>query len=478
MSWFTADKDGLRQIHERLVERRGFGIICGELYQNVMDTSAKNCKFILEKIPNAPRMRIVVEDDGEGFQDLSHAWTMFAPSLKKHDPTKGGRFNLGEKVVLSFALSARISTTSGTVEFDENGRKEYPRKKREIGTVVEAELRCNEQRFQECLEYMRKILVRPGLTLTVNNEIILPRTPFLTFSEKLPTEIGDDLRPSIRTATIEIYEAQGETAMLYELGIPVVETNDKWHYNVLQKVPLNVDRDNVTPRYLKTVRTLVYNNTYNRVQGDDVVEAWVNEATSDPRCISDGAEHFLKQKFGENVVASTPGKRESDCAAVAKNYTVVAPRGLTKGQRENLKGILKSSHEVFPIYSDEVADDVKYFKENELTPGMLEIREYTQGLGKLLLGKHITVCFFHSVKSACSATYKSGTISFNLFYLGEKWFENGVTIAVDDLILHELAHDIESNHLDSNYHGALSNLGAKLKHYAMKDPKWFGKFVR
>ena len=27
--------------------------------------------------------------------------------------------------------------------------------------------------------------------------------------------------------------------MLYELGIPVVETGDKWHYSVRQKVPLN-----------------------------------------------------------------------------------------------------------------------------------------------------------------------------------------------------------------------------------------------
>ena len=38
--WFDADKNGLRQIAERLVERRGFGILGAELYQNVMDTKA------------------------------------------------------------------------------------------------------------------------------------------------------------------------------------------------------------------------------------------------------------------------------------------------------------------------------------------------------------------------------------------------------------------------------------------------------
>ena len=47
--WFEADKVGLRQIAERLVERRGFGMIGAELYQNVMDTNATVCEIVLEK---------------------------------------------------------------------------------------------------------------------------------------------------------------------------------------------------------------------------------------------------------------------------------------------------------------------------------------------------------------------------------------------------------------------------------------------
>ena len=47
--WFEADKVGLRQIAERLVERRGFGILGAELYQNVMDTGATACTITLEK---------------------------------------------------------------------------------------------------------------------------------------------------------------------------------------------------------------------------------------------------------------------------------------------------------------------------------------------------------------------------------------------------------------------------------------------
>jgi hypothetical protein len=31
------------------------------------------------------------------------------------------------------------------------------------------------------------------------------------------------------------------------MGIPVVETGDRWHVDVAQKVPLNFDRDNLPP---------------------------------------------------------------------------------------------------------------------------------------------------------------------------------------------------------------------------------------
>jgi len=172
--WFVAHKDGLRQVHERLVDRRGFGMIGGELYQNVADTDASFCKIDIEKVTGKPRIIIKVEDDGHGFHDLTHAWTLFAPSEKKGDPTKAGRFNVGEKVVLSFAYHAEISTTTGTVIFNDgsdhrpNGRFEFPRRKRDRGTIFIAELACNQERYEQLMDYMRTIIVRPGLVLYVN----------------------------------------------------------------------------------------------------------------------------------------------------------------------------------------------------------------------------------------------------------------------------------------------------------------------
>ena len=70
--WFEADKVGLRQIAERLVERRGFGIIGAELYQNVMDTNATVCEIVLEKTKTRGWYALVCEDNDPVANHLDH----------------------------------------------------------------------------------------------------------------------------------------------------------------------------------------------------------------------------------------------------------------------------------------------------------------------------------------------------------------------------------------------------------------------
>lgn len=495
--WFSADKDGLRQIHERIVARRGFGLIGGELYQNVMDTNATTCDIWVKKIRHKPRIRITCEDNGPGFVDLTHAWTMYAPSEKKSDPTKAGRFNIGEKVVLSFAYEASISTTSGLVVFDSQGRREYPRRKREQGTIFDAEIACTDERYQQLMDYMHRILVRPGLTLKLNGNVIPAQTPIHTFECQLPTEIGDELRPTRRIAKVEIYDvAESDTPMLYELGIPVVETEDRWHYNVCQKVPLNVDRDNVTPAYLKQVRVAVFNEMHAQIEEDDTTTAWVEEATSDEHCLDAAAETFRQKKYGDKSVSFDPTNPEANAEAVAHGYTVIPARGLTKGQRVNLKaaGVLRSSSQTFPTagkgaYSDDPnALPVRILTGDEITPAMTMIEEYTKGLGQRLMDMDVHVKFVWCDKfgegkpwGACygrgHVLVEAGRFDFNVCRLGRKWFEEGAIPRVDELILHEFGHQYESNHLSSRYHEALTRLGARLKVESLKDAQWFGRFV-
>jgi hypothetical protein len=284
---------------------------------------------------------------------------------------------------------------------------------------------------------------------------------------------------------------------LYELGIPVVQTDDKWHVNIQQKVPLNSDRDNVTPAYLRDVRVSVFNHMHQHITEEDTEATWINEATSDETCTDEAAETFRVKKYGEKSVASDPFNREADAEAHAHGYTVIPGRGLTRGQRENLKraGTLRSSTQEFPTagvgaYSDSPeAQPVDVVPEERWSKGMRLIREYTIGLGQRLLGKDVHVRFVNCryfLGKRWGACYGRGHVlalgegvfDYNLFVLGRKWSDRGVTPEVDQLIIHEFGHDFASNHLCEDYHQGLCCLGATLKAEALKDPDWFRKFVK
>lgn len=488
-NWFTAHKDGLRMVAKRLVERRSFGIIGAELYQNVMDTEATECHIKVATIPGKPLIEISVIDNGPGYTDLSHAWTVYAPSEKKDDPTKAGRFNVGCKMALAFCKEARVHTTSGTVEFNDEGRHEYPRRKRDNGTEFWALMECTRQQYTELIEYMNKIIVRPGLKLFVNGDEIKGRKPIHTFEQTLFTEIGEDLRTSARKCEIQIFDVlPDEVPSLYELGIPVVETGDKWHYSIQQKVPLNVDRDNVVPSYLKAVRTHVLNEMHEKIEQDDTTEAWVNEASSDERCSDEATHSFMTKRFGPKRVSIDPTNPDANGAAITAGYNMISSHGLTKGQRANAKmaGALFSSSQAFPMegkgaYSDDPnATPVEVIPREKWTPAMGLIEEYTRWLGSELLGHGIIVRFVmcHSfVGRSWIACYGDNVLDYNKFTMGNKFFEEGFTPRLDGLIIHELAHDKVKNHATDDFHEECCSLGAKLKRLALDQPDKFHGFA-
>src|SRR6516165_2901572 len=134
--WFDVDRDGLG----KQAEEHGKGRLIGELVQNALDEAGvTQIAVTLAPVPGRPLADLTVEDDApEGFRDFSHAWTLFADSYKRGNPELRGQFNLGEKMVLAVCESASISTTRGTVLFDQTeGRIEKPRQKRDRGSVFQ-----------------------------------------------------------------------------------------------------------------------------------------------------------------------------------------------------------------------------------------------------------------------------------------------------------------------------------------------------
>jgi len=135
--WFDVDKAGLG----RQAEEQGKGRLVGELVQNALDEpGVTQIAVTLALVPGQESADLTVSDDSpEGFADISHAYTLFAPSVKRANPEQRGQFNLGEKLVLAVCEQASISTTKGTVIFDpEQGRTENPDQMRERGSVFQA----------------------------------------------------------------------------------------------------------------------------------------------------------------------------------------------------------------------------------------------------------------------------------------------------------------------------------------------------
>lgn len=66
---------------------------------------------------------------------------------------------------------------------------------------------------------------------------------------------------------------------------------------------------------------------------------------------------------------------------------------------------------------------------------------------------------------------------FNLIRLGHKWFDQGLREEVDELLIHELAHYLASDHLSEEFHEALCEIGAKLKNLALRHPEKFREWT-
>jgi hypothetical protein len=479
--WFSVDKSGLG----RQAEEQGKGRLVGELIQNALDEpGVTQIAVTLTLVPGQELADLSVEDDApSGFADLTHSYTLFAPSAKRANPEQRGQFNLGEKLVLAVCEQASISTTKGSVIFDpEQGRIEKP-DKRERGSVFQGLIRMTPAEYSQVCDYLRSLLLPDGIAVTFNGDRLMPRKPVHTFTASLETQVADDkgvMRPTTRKTQVSLYDPlPGEVPALYEMGLPIVETGDRWHVSVAQKIPLNRDRNNVVPRYLKAVRSLVLNEMFGRLSQEDANADWVRQASSDPACSDEAIRRVLDLRFGEKRAAFDPNDPEANKRWVAEGGTLVYGPMLSGEEWASAKraGAIQSAGQLRPTpkpYGDDLdGKPVTVIPPEKWTQGMRAIADYAVFLGQELMDVAVRVRFVHSTGNF-AACYGSGKLDFNLFRLGHKFFEQGITEEVDRLLLHEAAHQYSGDHLSEEYHEGICLLGARLKKLALEKPDKVG----
>jgi len=477
-NWYEVDKKGLSQ----LLGRRSKAFIVYEMAQNAWDQNISKVEITLEPIEGRHSYKLIVtDDDPEGFKDIADAFTLFANSYKKSDPTKRGRFNLGEKLVLAFCDDAEIITMSGSIIFCKDGQRKSCRRKTKADSVFSATIAITKSEYEEICKAAKMLMPPPHIDTYFNGEKLTTRTPIRSFDDMLQTEVSRAdgiLTRTTRKTEVEVYEVMdGEEAYLYELGIPVVSTGDTYHVNVKQKVPLNIERDNVTPAYLQKIRTLVLNNTYDLIDEDNVNERWVKAALSDGECNCKAVKASLHLQFGEKRDIFDPSDPESNKTAVSNGYTVIHGSQLSKEEWENVKktGTTLPAGQVFPTPHPEFGPDGEPPKPYEsLSDKQKLVVDYTKRLAKRVMGIDIKVNVY-SVDNKFRAWYGHREFSYNLKCVNAKFFNtfpNNLT-EVLALIIHEFGHEYSDDHLSIEYHDALCRLGAKMALLARDEPDLF-----
>jgi hypothetical protein len=482
--WFDVDKAGLA----KLLERRGKEYVLLELVANALDTEAKTIHVSLgRQLTNNKVVMVSVEDDDPtGFKHLAHAWTLFAESIRKGDVAKRGRFNLGEKLVLAMMDEATIESTTGTVRFDRDGRH-AGRKKRPAGSRFSGTMRLTREEESRAEALVRSILVPDSVVLTVNGQRVPSRSPLALVRLNLQTEVADAegvLRRSYRMTEVRVLEPlPGETPTLHELGIPVVELRegDRWHIDVSQKVPTNMDRDNVSPAYLRELRVAVLNEMHDRLSKEDATKPWVRGAAGDERTTVEAIKTVTTLRFGERSVAADLSDPEGTKLAVSKGYTVVHGGTMSKEEWANAKraGVLLPAGKVTPspkAYStDPDAPPVEVVEPSGI---QVPVVAHIERLGSLLLHRagapvRVKARIVRTSNGFAAAYGRGGSLDLNLRALGKRWFEaiaEGERDEMHELLIHELAHEFSSDHLSEEFHKACCKLGSRLAALALEDP--------
>lgn len=485
--WVNVDLDGLAQT----LGRNGKNLLLSELLRNAWDedgvtqVEVRTLK-VAGTVTGVKLVEISIQDDSpDGFRDLADAYTLFAPSYKKGDADKAGRFNAGEKFVLALCESATIMSTTGSVIFNRDGRKILPDKRTKKGTIVELWVQMTNEEYAAVHDFAYTLIPPPTINTTFNGVKLGHNYLHVdSVATRLTTEEADAggvLRRRKRETSLNIYRPlDGEAPMLYELGIPVQEIDCKWHVDVQQKVPLTLERDAVPPSFLRELNVILLNSMIGELTSGDATQNWVRDGAGNKAADPVAVNKVMDLRFGERRVAYDPTDTEANRIAVSKGYTVVHGGSLSRDEWTNVKRFeaVKPAGQVTPSYSPYGPDGApaEFIPEEEWTKGMRNIVFFIKALGLRLLSRNVTVRFEKGRMTApFTAAFgrDSGTFTFNYDKCGHEAFNRARNDEwLLNLIIHEFAHN-EGGHLTEKFEDAMSDLGAKLINIALITPKLF-----
>lgn len=467
--WFEVDVQGMRELHGG----RKPWHLTRELPSNVFDEdSATKCELTLRQVGEL-QAYLVCEDDAKGFRNVADAYTVLGHTYKRSEANKRGRFNLGEKEIIAVSTRAIIETVGRTIHFHGDGTRTDEVNARKRGTRIEVWLPWTEEQITKTLDHLKRIMPPKNISFIVNGDTIPYREPKKTFHAMLETVLLDRgyMRPTHRVCEVELHTPQTKRAMIYELGVPIQTINCPYDVNVLQKVPMNPNRDSVKDSYLEGVYAEVLNETINELPDTKASQTWVRQGIENYKVNPEVVKQVLTKRFGDKAVLWSTNTKANERASES-GFTIIDPKTLSGEERDKFVeyGDLKHSSDIFPTsYKD--ADPVQPDEH------MQKIAEYAKQLAKHLVNRDVTVDFFSMPESHLAACYgrSYGTLEFNVAVLGVDWFKQGICPETTQLIIHELGHQVGDPDFEHGpaYRRNVEKLAGQLSFLALKEPEIF-----
>ena len=476
---FEVSTEGMRDLHAG----RPLWSLVKELVANSWDEDITLCTVTLRKTSTPDHnevIEIMVEDDGAGFRDIDDAFTIMAPTIKRLNAVVRGRFNIGEKEILSVSEEGTVETVGTTIHFPKEGGREVTPNNRTKGTIVSATIERPWSEYDETIEALRAFLPPSNITYTVNGIEAESRVSIGTTTGSLQTVlasgIGQPIRYTTRKTPIDIHKPLNGTGHIYEMGITIQPIDMPYDVDIQQKVPMPPNRDTVTNAYLQDVYAEVLAVVAKDLEKSEASEAWVQMGVEDQRTPDDTVELVMNAKIGSNAVLHSTDTFANE-KAHDDGKDIIHPRTLSKKERQRFQDVgLVSSLVNYGL--KEKGGGLEEVPEPRRTDDMEAVAQYAEWMGRKLLGFDIRVRFVQmkAVSDSRIAQYGARTLDFVSNRLGNKWFEmdNGIpTQEQTSLILHELAHEGHSKTPHTGqYNHNLADLGAKATHMAITGEWW------
>lgn len=471
------------------VRSRPLSRVLMELVSNSLDAGATKIELSYGRMDHPRganglyRWEVRCTDNGRGC-DKPEVLRRVGSSTSDLHPETRGRFGQGLIDFISTCLFAEVVTLRNRLDFDKRGCEVSRCGQVNPGMSIYAVVQHPEKEIADGLLHF--IILPAGVELRLNGQfVVAPRPVQFDLQCRLMTVLYDEQMERVksyrRETKVEILPAAG-LPMIYELGMPVdvMPWALPFDVNVLQKTPLDVERDTLPLKYkeslLAQLAPLMAGEYEANIKANGrVPDELLNSAELAVSMPESTQDMIARETVGappEKVVRRNPfdaDDRSESQELEIRGFTPVNMAALPNGVR----ALLRSSTQTVAEAHDMVCKPS--FGSGALlapTEHQNKCLKFWCWLASGALGKDIS-CGLHSSSNTVAA-FSPGLITWNIKE-ASLWRSPAGVYALGTLI-HECAHDTVSGH-SMEFCSAVEAVGARLALFIAKNHAEFNRQV-